>query len=239
MSSTPTEAPPTFVLSSRALRFRVVAGDETGYAVTRLVGLGGAVLKASVVPQVGTRVRLIERYGARGADVHVDAEVVATIPTADLSGREPGFCAAFRQITMRGDERHLMEFIATLEPGYSRLARPSDRFEPCDDPIRGPCSAYTPSVPFSTQPLLEAAGLDEGPVDDWDDGLEHVDLDLEPTIGTAPTPAAPLDAPLPAAASTTGPAARPGGAHEAPAPRRRGFTGLLGGLFGRGRDDGD
>jgi hypothetical protein len=232
-----TEAPPTFVLSPRALRFRIVVGDETGYAVTRFVGLGGAVLKASVVPPVGATVRLIERYGVRGADVHIDAEVIAAIPEPDLSGREPGFCATFSRITMRGDSRQLLDFIELLEPGYGRRSGGRDRIEPCDDAIRGQCTAFTPRAPWATDPLLEAAGLAAPAEVDWDDGLEHLDLDLGRTPAHTPVAESARGTSTPAPPTPSAPPGTPPPAPP-PAPRRRGgLGGLLGGLFGRTRSD--
>lgn len=232
MPPPPPEAPPTFVLSSRALRFRVVAGDETGYAVTRFVGLGGAVLKASVVPPVGARIRLMERYGVRGVDVHIDAKVIAAIPEPDLSGRDPGFCVSFDRITVRGDRQQLLDFIEVLDPGYAHRHPGRDDIAPCDDPIQGQRTAFIPRIHRDPRTVLEAAGLTPPSDDVWDDGLEHIAFD----VGVTPPPVADSTQhpePLPAAAA-------PETAARATPPetrRRGGLGGLLGGLFGRGRSD--
>jgi|GEM_PF-3155053 len=229
---------PTYLLASRALRFRVLLGDESGFAVTQRVGIGGAIFKASIVPPVGSKVRLVERYAAPGADGHIDAEVIAITPEPTLDGGEPGFCAVFQRFTVRGPETNLIDFVHQLEPGYLAPDRRDasslrgDTIESIEELSRGVCTRFAPGAPFSTGPILKAAGLVETNADAWDEGLEEIDLGI--ALGRALTPAAQVH-PLPPPAAPAAPSPEP---PEAPRGRR-GITAFLGNLFRRAKDDGD
>jgi hypothetical protein len=232
-----------FALASRSLRFRVLVGDDSGYAVTRRIGLGGAIFRASIVPPIGTRIRLLERYGAPGADACIEADVVAVIPEPSLDGTEPGFVAEFRDIMVRGGEKNLVEFIHMLEPGYLTGVRGNDARQrgdvvsTRDDDARGTCGHFAPGARWAVAPLLHAAGIGQHAGQDlaWDDGLEEVDLTDE--LGASMTPVAdPLTAPRPTAPPPQ--PTSPASAGDPPVPRRkRGITGIFGSLFGKSRDD--
>lgn len=235
--SQPQQEPP-FSLASRSLRFRVLFGDDLGFAVTHRVGIGGAVFKASIVPPVGSRVRLVERYAAAGSDGHIEAEVIAVIPEPTLDGAEPGFCAVFQRFTVHGSKEHLLDFLYQLDPGYVSARRygagdfGEEVFEAVQDPLRGACTRFSPTLPFARAPILQAAGLAESQTDSWDEGLEEIDLGIVLAVPTTPPAVAGAAAPPKPAPPATQPAAAPD-----IAPRKRGFSALLGSLFRRGRGD--
>jgi hypothetical protein len=239
-----------FSLASRGLRFRVLVGEDSGYAVTRRVGIGGAVLRASVIPAVGTHVRLLERYGSPGADAWIDAEVVGVIPEPSLDGTEPGFVAEFRAITVRGSEHHLLEFIHSLEPGYWQGRRREDALGRGDmisaatDDSRGHCTRFTPATRWALAPLFHAAGIGQQGGQDlsWDDGLEEIDLAGE--LGANLTPIAEQIIAIPIASVPPPPiaspeASTPAGTEPSPRRRKRGITGIFGSLFGKARETDD
>jgi hypothetical protein len=103
---------------ARSIRFAFETGDEDHLAVTTIVSLGGAFLKASHIPRPGTLVNLIERFSPSGKPVTVRAEVVWTSSHPTLERPDTGFGVRFIEASTRADPSHLEEFLRILDPTY-------------------------------------------------------------------------------------------------------------------------
>jgi len=207
-----------FTLSSRALRFRVAAGDESGFAVSRRIGIGGGIFKASIVPPVGALITLHERYATSQGAAIIEAEVIAAVSEPSLDGQEPGFVARFESIRVEGPEASLSGFLVSLEPAYQPETSANAGGQGAS------ANLFRPSRPFGTAELLRAHHTLHRTAEaaEWDDGLEEIDL-ASISGSVEPTPAAALPAAPSMDRDELAPAKRPG---------------LLGRLFGRrGRKD--
>ncbi len=135
---------------AKAIRFRFESAGAVHHAVCTNVSAGGAFIKASYVPEVGTTVVLRELFrGNRDAGLRIVGQVAWTVAEATLETPEPGFAVQFREAYSLFGEATLADFVAMLVPGaqptFERAERegravhlyafPEVPAEPAEEPV--------------------------------------------------------------------------------------------------------
>jgi hypothetical protein len=110
-----------FARRAKSIRFAFDQNGEEHFAVTTIVGLGGAFVKSSAVPRPGALLVLRERFNAAAVDISVRCEVVWTIERPTLERPDIGFGFRIHEIATQADPGHLEDFLRALDPGYKTI----------------------------------------------------------------------------------------------------------------------
>lgn len=105
-----------FPRRAKSIRFRFDHADDRHFAVSTMVSIGGAYLKASHLPPVQTALTLVERFKADGGHVTIRCEVVWHQDRPTLERPETGFGVRFIEAVTRADPANLEEFLIGLDP---------------------------------------------------------------------------------------------------------------------------
>ncbi len=103
---------------ARSIRFAFETAEEDHFAVTTIVSLGGAFLKASHIPRPGTLLNLVERFSPSRHPVTLRVEVVWTSSHATLERPDTGFGVRFIEASTRADPSQLEDFLRILDPSF-------------------------------------------------------------------------------------------------------------------------
>ncbi len=110
-----------FARRAKSIRFTFEQNGEEHFAVTTIVGLGGAFVKSSAVPRPGALLVLRERFNAAAVDISVRCEVVWTLERPTLERPDIGFGFRIHEIATQADPGHLEDFLRALDPGYKTI----------------------------------------------------------------------------------------------------------------------
>ncbi len=214
-----------FTRRIKSIRFRFTADGEERRAVTTTVGPGGAFLKASYIPRVGTTLTLHEVYNRGAPEILLRAEVRWTVTDPTLERPDTGFGVAFLELFTREDPSTLEDFLRYLAPD---LHTPDIQFEERSDGVYAVYRfAGDASLPLGGAQLHEPESLDEEELPSVDLERELARLereargdggDVSPTQGSGPEAS---EAPL----------------RRRTRSRRRSVTGIFTALFSRRRGD--
>jgi hypothetical protein len=206
---------------ARSLRFTFEHDGEEHFAVSTIVSIGGAFLKASRPPRHGTLITLRERFSPSNRPVVIRAEVVWTSHAPTLERPDTGLGVRFIEATTDGDPGQLEDFLRGLDPGFDGAGidyeeRPS-----------GALAVYR----FDTAPTRHDFTSDDPAAAHFD---EAVDLDAGVSDDTRREPrVSPWRAPPTSPSEPRPPTPAP--TQRAPA---KGMTGIFTSLFRRvGRKD--
>lgn len=237
-----------FPRRAKSIRFRFEQGGDEHYAVSTLVSLSGAFLKASHIPKKGTVLTLVERFNPDAIDLYLRGQVVWTLETPSLEHPDTGFGVRFIELATRADPAHIEEFLRALDPSSPEVRSPEIHFE---ERAQGAHAVYR----FATGPIEPEAFAPEEPGFLEQDEPAVVDLDREldrmtredargqgapppPTREPAPRPVAeptPVRAPILPEPSRVEPAPVPNDVASRQRSRRRSVTGIFTALFSRGK----
>lgn len=110
-----------FPRRAKSIRFQFEQNGEQYCAVTTIVGIGGAFVKASVVPRPGSVVTLRERFNPAGVEIAVRCEVVWGIDRPSLERPDTGFGFRIQEVATQADPGHLEDFLRSLDPAYKSI----------------------------------------------------------------------------------------------------------------------
>lgn len=110
-----------FPRRAKSIRFVFEQNGEDHFAVTTIVGLGGAFVKSSAVPRPGALLVLRERFNAAAIDITLRCEVVWTLERPTLERPDIGFGFRIHEIATQADPGHLEDFLRALDPGYKTI----------------------------------------------------------------------------------------------------------------------
>jgi hypothetical protein len=238
---------------AKSIRFRFDHAGDQHRAVSTVVSLGGAFLRASHIPKSGTVLNLLERFNPDGVDIAIRCEVVWLQDEPSLERPDTGFGVRFVEAVTRADPSNLEDFLRGLDPTLTSF---DISFE---ERANGAFAVYRfPSVDIDPSIFRDDehgfADLDEPAIIDLDRELERLGREerriadegsrpgswnspaFPPPVPPASSPAAPVGArtdsqtsPLP----TGSPAPAVATAAERGRKKRR-VTGIFTALFSRG-----
>jgi hypothetical protein len=230
---------------AKSIRFRFEQGGDQHFAVSTLVSLSGAFLKASHIPKKGTVLTLLERFNPDAIDLYLRGQVVWTHETPSLEHPDTGFGLRFIELSTRADPAHIEEFLRALDPSNPEVRSPEIHFE---ERAQGAYAVYR----FATGPIEPEAFAPEEPGFLEQDEPAVVDLDREldrmtredargrstppPPLAPAPIPAAePPPVRAPSLAEPSRPEGPPSDVPNRQRSRRRSVTGIFTALFSRNK----
>ncbi len=233
---------------AKSIRFRFDHAGDQHRAVSTVVSLGGAFLRASHIPKSGTVLNLLERFNPDGVDIAIRCEVVWLQDVPTLERPDTGFGVRFVEAVTRADPSNLEDFLRGLDPTLTSFDISfEERANGAFAVYRFPAVDIDPSIFRDDEHGF--ADLDEPAIIDLDRELERLGreerrIEEESRPGSWSSPA--FAPPVPSASSPRLPVGPQTDSQTSPLPnaapataadrsrKKRRVTGIFTALFNRG-----
>jgi len=231
---------------AKSIRFRFDHAGDQHRAVSTIVSLGGAFLRASHIPKTGTILNLLERFNPDGVDMALRCEVVWLQHEPSLERPDTGFGVRFVEAITRADPSNLEDFLRGLDPTLTTFDISfEERANGAFAVYRFPAADLDPTLFRYDEHGF--ADLDEPAIIDLDRELERLGREEQRlSLNTSPPPEAnttTFPPPVPQASSPALPVGPRTDSQTSPLPtaasadrgrKKRRVTGIFTALFSRG-----